>query len=103
MIEETTSENKTILRYENLKKDIADEFAKITAHFGEPLDAEKLQKIQQQVSKEEVKKKTYHDPRVISRRDNYEGSREEFKELYGNQVYEYVFNCNPQLKDYFER
>lgn len=102
LIEETTSEKKTILRYENLKKNIADEFSKVTAHFGETLDPQKLQDIQQQVSKEEVKKKTYHDPRVISRTDNYEGTREEFKEQYGNQVYEYIFNHNPKLKDYFE-
>ncbi len=101
LIEETVSTKKTILKYEKLQQDMEAEFAKLTTHFGESLNVEKLNEVQGRVSKEEVKKKTYHDPRVINRNTTYELSREEFTKIHGDRIYEWVCHQNPQLKAYF--
>lgn len=101
LIEEEWTEKKTILRYENMTQDLESEFAKVTAHFDQELDPEKLKKVAAQVSKEEVKKKTAHDPRVINRNDNYADSREVFTEKHGEKVMNFVFEQNDQLQQYF--
>ncbi len=102
LIDETVSEKKTILRYERLKTNIEDEFSKVTNHFGQSLDKEQLNNIKDRVSKEEVKKKTYHDPRVIARKNDYELSREEFTRLHSDWVYECVLKQNSGLAQYLE-
>jgi len=100
LLEETVSEKKTILRYENLQKNLVSEFAKVTEHLGSQLDVEKIQAVAAQVSKEEVKKKTYHDQRVINRSDAYETSREEFAQKYSDMITDLVFKQNQALQDY---
>jgi len=100
LIEEDVSEKKTILRYENMTQDLKSEFAKVTAHFGQSLDAEKLEEVAAQVSKAEVKKKTAHDPRVINRNENYADSREVFAQKHGELVTQVVLEQNSKLQAY---
>jgi hypothetical protein len=101
LVEEDFTEKKTILRYENMTQNLASEFSKVTAHFDQELDVNKLNEVAAQVSKEEVKKKTAHDQRVINRSDNYADSREVFAEKQGDKVMNFVFEQNPQLEQFF--
>ncbi|MEC4802883.1 MAG: sulfotransferase domain-containing protein [Jaaginema sp. PMC 1079.18] len=101
LVEEEWTEKKTILRYENMTKNLESEFAKVTAHFGQELNPKKLQEVAAQVSKAEVKKKTAHDQRVINYSNNYADSREVFAEKHGEKVMNFVFEQNAQLQQYF--
>ncbi len=101
LIEETESEKKTILRYENLVKDIVLEFSKITEHFGLPLNSDKLKQISKQVSKQEVKKKTTHDDQVINSRALYEENRQNFIQKYSTLITDLVLAQNLTLENYF--
>lgn len=100
LIEETEAEKKTIVRYENLLKDMAAEFAKVTEHFEMPIDAGKLQRAAEQVSKDEVKKKTAHDPQVINKSGSYEVKRQEFLQNYSELIVDLVLEQNSQLQQY---
>ncbi|MBD1936509.1 sulfotransferase domain-containing protein [Microcoleus sp. FACHB-68] len=101
LIEETETEKKTIMRYENLLKDMATEFSKVTEHFEMQIDADKLQRATEKVSKEEVKKKTAHDPQVINRSGFYEISRKEFLQNNSELIGDLVLEQNCQLQQYF--
>ena len=49
--------HKTVLCYEHLRDNLATEFAKLTAHFGQILEAEKLATVAQQVTHQNRKNK----------------------------------------------
>lgn len=87
---ETCTTHKTVIKYENLKNDLVGEFSKVTEHFHERLDCDRIIGIAKQISKDRVKEKTSHDPRVIARAENYSETRLKFKDQYGALVSKYV-------------
>jgi hypothetical protein len=97
LIEETKSEKKTILRYENMVQDIVSEFCKVATHFNESLNVYKLRQAAEKVSKEEVKKKTSHDRKVINQRKYYQKKRQYFFDNYADLVAELIVKQNQKI------
>ncbi len=101
--QETFTTKKTTLQYEGLKKNMAAEFVKVTSHFGMTLDAQRLEEVAAQTNKEEIKRKTDHDDRVINLHAGYDLSRADFREKYGAQVWQAVLAGREHLKADFEQ
>ncbi|MFH2008145.1 MAG: sulfotransferase domain-containing protein [bacterium] len=102
LVQERFTTVKTVLTYEGLKENLEREFSKVTAHFGETLAAERLQRAAAQVTKGEVKSKTAHDRQVVQLDQGYETSREAFRERSTEVVWESVFKARNQLRPFFE-
>lgn len=102
LVQESFTTHKTILTYEGLKNDLVSEFAKVTAHFGQTLDAERLQRASAQITKDEVKSKTGHDRQVVTLDDRYTMTREAFREQWAAYVRENVFQNHAHLIPYFD-
>lgn len=98
---DTFTTRKTIVRYERLKADLAGEFTKICAHFGERLDVARLQAAAEQVTKEQVKERTRHDPQVINLNRTYEEERQRFRTEYGDFVWEMLLYGRDHLREDF--
>jgi len=98
---EKFTRKKTVLTYEGMKRDMVKEFGKITDHFGEKLDKGKLKKATDRITKEEVKKKTGHDPQVVQLTATYNNLRQDFKRLNEQLVWDTVLNGRPYLEKYF--
>jgi hypothetical protein len=92
--------HKTILTYEGMKNDVSNEFQMITRHFDTPFDAEKLQRAISRVTKDEVKKKTQHDPQAIQLGDDYAIARARFAERQGRLVWETLFDRRRSLEQF---
>jgi hypothetical protein len=88
LFQERFTTHKTILTYEGMKQDLVTEFGKVTAHFGQELDQQKLADVAARVTKDEVRRKTRHDPKVVQLRDNYELQRSEFRHSQGDLVWD---------------
>lgn len=101
LLSDDFTHKKIVLRYENMVKDLTGEFKKLSDFFQDPFDEQKVNEIALKVSKEKIKEKTLHDPRVINLASNYSTSREKFRNKYGNKIYDDIFNKYPDLKQYF--
>jgi Tfp pilus assembly protein PilO len=84
-----------------MKRDMVTEFAKITGHFEEKLDRRRLMKATERITKEEVKKKTGHDPQVVQLTADYVDIRDEFKKLYSQLVWDTVLSDKPNIMGSF--
>jgi hypothetical protein len=100
--QEHFTSHKTVLQYEGLKEDIAAEFAKVASHFNVLFDAQKLERAAAQTSKEEIKRKTPHDQRVINLQAGYDLSRTDFREKHGAQVWQAFLTGREHLKMDFQ-
>ena len=101
LCQERFTTHKTILTYEGLQNNLVGEFVKVTTHLGETLDQARLDRVASQVTKEEVKRKTAHDPQVMQLSDQYQVTRELFREKYGDLVWQLVTEGRPHLTTYF--
>ena len=101
LCQEQFTNKKTILTYEGMQKNLVAEFERIVQHFGQTLDRTRLKNAAVQVSKEEVKHKTRHDPRVVQLQAPYEVKRREFREKHGDWVWEVLTSGRPHLVKYF--
>ena len=86
LFREQFTTKKTVLSYEGLRNSPVSEIKKLLDHFNMPLDKERLQSIIDRVSKENVKKHTRHDPRVISRVADYDQQKNLFRIKYEDLV-----------------
>ena len=100
MIGDCYSERKTIITYERLRNSLWEEFGCVVEHFGKELDKQKLASVANQVTRDEVKDRTRHDPQVISRERTYSESREEFRNSYGAKVLDLVLAQDKGLGRY---
>lgn len=100
---ESDSKTKTIIRYENLQTDLVSEFQKITSHFFQKLDKDRLKEIARKVTKDSVRKRTSHDKQVINISSDYEERREIFKELYAKKIHQIIVNQDKRLSDFFAK
>jgi hypothetical protein len=82
-------------------KDMAGEFAKITAHFGKTLDIAKLNAAAERVSKKEVKNKTTHDQKVVNFDSNYKNIREKFAKEFSSLIEDLIFKETAELSSFF--
>lgn len=101
LFEENFTTKKTVLTYENLKKDIYEEFRRVCDHFGCELNKAKLSTVLQKVSKEELAKKTKHDRQVINQSETYQINREQFRQVHTKLVMTCVYTQNNKLKELF--
>ena len=101
LTEERMSEKKTILRYENMRRDLLKEFAKLTNHFGMKIDPGKLKDISKMITKNRVKKKTTHDQKVVNLSKQYSEKREEFAESNTDLILSSLLDINRKLSKYF--
>jgi len=99
---ENFTKNKTVVTYEGMKRDMVKEFGKIAGHFNEELDRNRLMKAMSSITREEVKKKTSHDPQVVQLNADYRELRQDFKQLYGQQVWDSVLKGRAYLAQFFE-
>lgn len=101
LIDEKGSERKTIVRYEDMTRNLEKEFMKITAHFSEVFDPLRLKAAMESVTKTEVKKKTSHDDKVVNTGAGYASMRDEFLKKHAGLIEETVFGQCPGLKRFF--
>lgn len=92
---------KTVLRYEGLKEDLANEFGKVVAHFDVDLDNQRLAAIAEQVSKTSLKKKTVHDKQVVNLDPKYGANRESFRAASGGRIRSTVISIDDRLTGCF--
>jgi len=102
LIEEKASENKTIVRYENMAMNMAREFRKITDHFGVEFDDTRMNAAIERVSRQEVTKKTSHDRGVIRDTSDYASNRRMFAKEYGSFVDNTILGLRPELGEFIQ-
>jgi len=100
LLKENFTEKKTIITYEGMKKNMANEFKKICHHLNKPFDENKLKMVLEKVSKEELKKKTLHDPQVVNLSQEYDQKRKTFREKYSDLIMKCIHNQNIELKNF---
>ena len=92
LCQERFTKRKTIVTYGEMKQDIAAVFRKLSAHFDKPFDEEKLKRGVLQVTKEEVKRKTPHDPRVIQAEASNHDARRQFADTHSSLIWDTVLH-----------
>lgn len=102
LVHERTGERKTVIKYERLQTDLVAEFTKITTHFDQALDIERLQRAATTVTKDEIRFKTSHDPQVIASAPAYNEDRERFAQQHGNLVLDLVLRQDARLAPLFD-
>lgn len=101
LFEETFTQTKTILTYEELQKDLAHAFKKVCEYFGKPFEKKRILAISNAVSKERIKSRTQHDHRVINLSADYNEWRETFKTQYTDLVMATVLKEDKRFKQLF--
>jgi len=102
LLEETFTTKKTIITYEGLKTNLDNEFAKVCSHFDKPFIKEKLEAASLIVTKQEVKKRTVHDPQVINLANEYEKNKKIFVDRFSEHIMNSIFSINPDLNGFFK-
>lgn len=104
-IEEDWTEQKTYIRYEQIAGHPFREFEKITNHFGYgSVDQPKLAEARNSIPKEETRrilKEKY--PGVVNTSQEYQISKDQFKEKYGPLIEDLFFHAKKDLKELFEK
>lgn len=98
LVHDDFTRKKTVITYEGMKSDMAHEFVKICRHFGEELDACKLDAALEKVSKAELKKKTAHDEQVVNLTEVYQKNRKAFTDRYSDLIYSEIYSSEPELQ-----
>jgi hypothetical protein len=93
---------KTIVTYEGLLQNLETEFAKLTQHFDQPLDNNRLEQEAAKITKSRVKDKTQHDPQVVQLKETYNTARETFKKDYAGLIWDCLIKDRADLLNYFD-
>jgi hypothetical protein len=101
LCDETFTQRKTIVKYERLQSNPHAEFAKVVAFFGERFDAAMFECCRARISKEEIKRRTTHDPQVINPNSDYASIREQFKNCHGDFVWSVLLRDRSHLLEFF--
>lgn len=101
LYKENFTTQKTILTYQGLKNDLPAEFKKVCDFFEEVFDEAKIKAIAVQVSKDKIKSKTKHDPRVINTKHDYVDQRRVFKKNTTDLIYKKLEEINPNIPSLF--
>jgi len=103
LVREKFTNKKTVLSYEGMRLNMHGEFAKVCAHFDQPLNKTKLDKVLDKVSKSELKQKTTHDKQVVNLSDEYRDARLDFVNKYADEIFEYILSLEPGLGSFLSR
>ncbi len=101
LVAETVSQKKVIICYENLIKNLEDEFFKLVLFFGQTFNPKKIAEVRARIDKGEVKNKTTHDKQVVQLSTDYSIAREIFSKRYGSIIENIVFSDSLEIKDFF--
>ncbi|MCE5187550.1 MAG: glycosyltransferase [Planctomycetaceae bacterium] len=96
--EETFSERKIVLSYERMKENLGNEFEKLCDFLKVPFDPQRLEQAASQVSKEKLKDKNISDKQVVKISPEYESQRKNFKDAYGEYIYQVMLNEKQDLR-----
>lgn len=102
LVHDDFTRKKTVITYEGMKSNMAQEFIKVCRHFGEELDKLKLKAALEKVSKAELKKKTTHDEQVVNLTVEYQRNRIAFTLRYSEQIYAEIYSFEPKLKHWLQ-
>ena len=99
---ETFTKKKTIIYYDELRRNFVNEFKKVVLHFSTDYDKSKALFVRDLVTKRFVKKRirTNSQLPIITISDKYEVFRKEFREEYGKIIWSLVLK-NKKLHKYF--
>jgi hypothetical protein len=100
LINERCPDRKTVLSYEGLSTDLHNEFSKLVAHFGQVLDAGRLDDVARQVSKTSLKKRTSHDKQVVNTSESYAEERDRFRSLYTAIIFSEIYSVTAELEKF---
>ena len=101
VLDDSFTTKKTLLTYEGMTRDLCGEFGKVCAHFGVPLDRERLAAATRLVTREEVGRRTLHDPQVVNLTDAYARRKEVFVTEWTDGVMAEVAAVDPRLPRLF--
>lgn len=101
LIEETFTTKKTILTYEEMKNDLTAAFSKVCTHFSVALDRGRLAEASKIVTREEVKKRTLHDPQVVNLTEEYAKVKESFVSKFSDKIMGFIHTLDPALPRLF--
>ena len=101
LVQEGFTKKKTVLTYEGMQSDMVREFEKVCRHFGQDLDALKLDAAVEKVSKTGLKKKTAHDQQVVNLTQAYQDEREIFRNKYAHAINAEIHRVEPALEKLF--
>ncbi|MDQ3046992.1 MAG: sulfotransferase domain-containing protein [Bacteroidota bacterium] len=103
LFKDSFTTKKTVLTYEGLKTNLNAEFAKVCTHLGLTFDASKMEEVQSKVTKEKLKAKTKHDPRVLNLSNEYEEQRKAFMKDHRQLIFEILAVQNPEIPGLFNK
>lgn len=98
LFEETFTTNKKVLTYENLQSDLQSEFAKLCAFFESKVCLNRLARVAERVTKDELRKKATHDPKVVNLAMEYRYGRAQFRCHHSSLIYDFVYQQNLDLE-----
>jgi hypothetical protein len=101
LCKEAFTAKKTIVTYEGMRQDLSAEFSKVVEHFEQSLDRLRFDAVADRISKDEVKRKTDHDPQVIQVEESYVDMRSRFRAEHEEFIWDVLTTGRPHLKDYF--
>lgn len=100
--QETFTEKKLLITYEEMNTDLISVFKKITRFFDETLDESKLQTAAEKITKDEVKQRTKHDKQVVQLGADYESVRTKFRETQSQLIWNVITEERPYLVEMFK-
>jgi len=100
LLEENFTSRKTVVSYESMQRDMSSQFKKICHHFSVPFVQNKLQDAVCHVTKDEVQKKTTHDPRVIDLSKDYQIKKKLFKQKQTDFIMDCIYSIDPRLEKF---
>lgn len=103
LVEETFTDEKRVIRYEDLRRDLTGTFAQIAEFFGQTLDAARLEDAASRVTKKEVKRKTGHDDRAVRLKDDYDSRRARFREQFTDLIDQIMVGTCAELEPWLTR
>lgn len=101
-IREDFTRRKTTITYGQMTERPIGTVSRLCEHFRAEFDVDRARAVWGRVSKEEVARKTRHDPKVVKKdRDEYAREREYFRREYGDRVWRTVTEVDRRLGETF--
>lgn len=101
LLDERSSEEKILLRYEEFQKDPGASFQKLASFFGERWDPERFERIHESSGQEKVASRLPDNPSIIGNAKERRAERSKFEERAGARIREHIFGSTPDLVPFF--
>lgn len=101
LVEDNFTEKKTLIRYENLRNNLNEEFEKVCEFFDEELDVQRLENAFKSVSKDKLKEKTKFNKQIVNLSAGYITTRRQFLSEYSDIIYGHIYQQDERLKQFF--